>query len=403
MAMAGGRARGGRRAAGAARTIARLGSAVTFALVLLPRSASAQDDDAGQPPAVPDSVPAETSAGMRYYFYRPDVPYGSAGQFSPLSVLATRGFSTLSWSSSERHPLRIDWGSGWANVWDALAHPNATVQRAGGWADFAWQELGPVGWNVWEWAFAPNYAGHLVAGGITYRALTEWYDARGAPSPRVLGAATAMATILVNEAIESRNGTAGYASTTSDVYFFEPLGIALFSLDGVAGFFANTLHAEDWSPLASLTLPKLQLLNNSQLHSFHIGLPFVERADLLFVTGQGSQAGVLYDVAPEYSLGVAGGFTASSQLLSDTSQESLIAKAGGGLYLARRNSLLANLNVFRGGETLAVLNLYPGVLGGPVRDLGMWAMLNRGGDFSLGFSFRPMLGIGLGYDFWRVP
>jgi hypothetical protein len=385
-------------------------AALALAQLLLARPGSAQENgNAGGPLAAPDSAsPASPAAaadaeGARYYFYRPDLPYGSTGQLSPLNVLATRGFSTLSWSSSERHPLRIDWSNGWANVWDALAHPDAAVQRNGGWGHFLKQEFGPVSWNVWEWAFAPNYSGHLVAGGITYRALAEWYDAHGAPMPRVLGGATAMATILVNEAIESQNGTAGYASTTSDVYIFEPLGIVLFSFDGVAAFFADKLNAQDWSPMASVTLPKLQILNNAQLHSFHFGLPFTERADLLFVTGQGSQVGVLYDVGPEYAFGVAGGFTANSQLISATSEESLTAKAGGGLYVTRRNSLLANLNVFRGGETLAVLNVYPGALGGPMRDLGTWAMLNRGGDFSLGFTFRPMLGLGLGYDFWRVP
>jgi hypothetical protein len=378
----------------------RLAAALLAWVVCAPHLAAQQNGNNGA--STRDSAAVSTGA-PRYYFYRPELAYGSAAQFSPLNVLATRGFSTLSWSSSERHPLRIDWGTGWANVWDALAHPNAAVQRNGGWGHFLKQEFGPVSWNVWEWAFAPNYAGHLVAGGITYRMLSEWYDAHGAPLPRVLGGASTMAVILVNEAIESRSGTSGYASTTSDVYIFEPLGIALFSLDGVAAFFADELHAADWSPLASITLPKGQLLNNSQQHSFHFGLPFLDRADLLFVTGQGSQVGILYDLGPEYAFGVAGGFTANSQLISDTSEESLIAKAGGGLYLTRNNSLLVNLNAFRGGETIAVLNVYPGTFGGPLRDLGTWAMVTRGGDFSVGFSFRPLLGLGIGYDFWRVP
>src|SRR6185503_10245127 len=197
---------------------------------LLAGAVAAQENGGSPEPAAPPPAARDVELdGPRYYFYRPDTPYGSAGQFSPLNVLATRGFSTLSWSSSERHLFRIPWGNGWSNVWDALAHPDAAVQRNGGWGHFIRQELGPVSWNVWEWAFAPNYSGHLVAGGITYRELAEWYDAHGAPAPRVLGAASAMATILVNEAIESREGDEGYASSMSDVYFFEPLGIALFS------------------------------------------------------------------------------------------------------------------------------------------------------------------------------
>lgn len=380
-----------------------LGGLLILLAAYVPRVAAQENTD-----GAPADDPAGEAAGPAneipdYFFYQPETPYGSAAQFSPLNVLATRGFSTLMWSDSERHPLRIDWGNGIANLWDAIASPHAAIERSGGFRAWLHDEFLPEGWNVWSWAFAPNYAGHVIAGGITARGLGEWFDAHGAPAPRVLGGVAAMATILVNEAIESRNGTAGYSSTTADVYVFEPLGIALFSVDGVARWFSTRLHAADWSPQASLTLPHLQLLNNSQLMSYHAGLPFSDRLDWLFVTGQGSQVGVLYDLGPEYRVAVAGGFTASSQLIDDRSNESLVAKAGAGAYLVRNNSLLANVNVFRGGETRVVVNVYPGTFRGPFRELGSWAMVNRGGDFSLGMSYRRMLGLGIGYDFWRTP
>ena len=125
----------------------RLLAGLAFALLgVLPAwRAAAQEPGNGEGPA----APATASTGApRYFFYHPDQPYGSAGQFSPLNVMATHGLSTLAWSSAERHLLRIDWGNGWSNVWDAVARPAAAVERSGGCGHWLHQELGPVTWHV---------------------------------------------------------------------------------------------------------------------------------------------------------------------------------------------------------------------------------------------------------------
>jgi hypothetical protein len=391
------------------RTIART-CLLGLLLAASPARAQVVEDDASHANAAPDitspteaTTPSVPATEPRYFFHQPELGYGSAARFSPLSVLLDRGFSTLMWDSAERRPLRIEWTRGWTNVWDALAHPMPAIERWGGMKPVLRGQFLPETWNVWEWAFAANYAGHVLAGGQSYRALAEWYDDNGVPMPAVAGAATVMGTILVNEAIESRFLHEGVPSTVFDVYVFEPLGIALFSFDGVARFFARELHAQDWSPQSALTLPHGQLLNGAQMISYHVGLPGIERLDLLSVTGQGTQTGLLWDLDEERSLGAAVGFASKTRVLDELGRERLEARASGALYLSRRGSLLSSLTVFKGMENLAALNLYPGWANGPLRELGLWAVVRRGGNFSLGLTSGRVPGLGLGYDFWRKP
>jgi hypothetical protein len=403
-------------------SLARLTRAVLVLAVILPASpalARAQDpphpaDGPALAPTPPVGTPAATATGApaaavvmpvadpprvkpSYLFYRPEVDYGTARQFSPLSVVLNRGFSTLVWQGAERRPLHMKWRNGWGVVWGSLAHPDAAVERRGGWNVWAHDELGPFSWDPWGWMFASNYAGHTVAGGITYRMLSEWYDHHGVPAPRVFAGATVMGSILVNEAVEGQKGGPGAPSTVADVYLFEPLGIAAFSIDAIARLFSTYLHADDWSPQATVTLPDLQLENVAQLMSYHFALPFVKRLDFLALIGQGSQFGLLYDLSPEYSLGASTGFVANSRLVDAADREHVVARLTGGFYLTRHNSLLGSLSWSRGTEMRSQLSVYPGVLG----NVGGWAAWRRSGQFSVGLTALPIPGLGLGYDSQR--
>jgi len=371
------------------------------ALLVLPTGVGAQQRNSPDGPPVSETTLGLTVERDAPYFYRPGIDYGSAAQFNPLSVALTRGFSTLVWEGSERRIFSIDWSTGLGTTWDAVAHPVAAVERRGTWRNWFSTEFGPFSRDMWAWAFAPNWMGHTVAGGITYRGLAEWYEANGAPAPSVLAAATTMGAILINEGIENQLGGPGNAGTVADLYFFEPLGIALFSLDQVAYFFSHHFNAQDWSPQGSVTLPDLRVQNIGQVISYHIALPWVDRLDLLFLAGQGSQVGLLWDLDHEYSVGGAFGFVAANRLVDDTSRERLDARAGGGFYFVRNNSLLASLRLAKGTYTLADLNVYPGLLAGSLGELGGWLKVNKEREFSLGFTFRSVPGIGLGYDVLR--
>jgi hypothetical protein len=218
------------------------------------------------------------------------VEIGSASLVSPATILVNRSLSTLVYMTSERRLGRVDWGAGWTSVRDALTHPGAAVNRAGGLGTWLKHEFGPTGYDVWAWAWAANYGGHVLAGGITYRLMSDWFAQRGVPKPRVAGALFTWGAGLVNEVLENQQWTRGMATTVADAYIFEPLGILLFSFDGVARFAATTLQAADWSPQGSITLPDGAVRNNDQMMSYKVPLPFTDRARVLFLMGQQSSS-----------------------------------------------------------------------------------------------------------------
>lgn len=376
-----------------------LAGALVLGSLLAPPPVRAQANDltSSHDAAIGD-VPAPTGPAIapEYFFYRPGQEFGSTSQFGPVSVVLNRGFSTIVWSEAERRPLHIDWGNGWTNVRESLTHPARVAESQGGVGEFLFGEFGPKG-SVWQWAFATNLMGHVVGGGITYRALGEWYDAHGVPYPMVAGAASAMGVILINEMIVVQHLDEGSPSTWSDVYVFEPIGIALFSFDPVARFFARTLKAQDWSPQASIVLPTGELVNSSQVMAYRVPLPFIDRLDVLSVTGMGTQTGVIWDLDAEHSIGGGIGFQAKERVYDEAGREQLRARASGGLYLSRRTSLLASLNLYHGLDRRAALNVYPGVLGGPLRNVGLWTVLDRDGRVDLGITALALPGVGLGW------
>lgn len=355
-----------------------------------------------QTSATNDSLPAPTvTATSEYIFLRPHIDYGSEALFGPVQVGMNRAFSTTVWVGAERRLGSVEWRSGLRTVWDALSHPGAAIERAGGFENWIKRETLP-GSSFWTWSFAPNIAGHLVAGGISYKHLAEWMESKGVPAPRLTSAGFSWFADFINEVLEGANagrGTRGHASTVADLYIFDPLGMLLFEIDAVAWFFAGTLRAADWSPQASITLPHGRVQNVAQLMSYKVPLPFTERIRLLFLVGQGTQIGFNYQQDDGYALGGALGFAAAQRhVVPGTASERLFAEWSGGLYLSRNNSLLGSLVVARATSTALQLNLYPGLVPGLFENLGVWAAIGRGRESSFGLSFAMPLGVGLGYD-----
>ena len=70
-----------------------------------------------------------------------------------------------------------------------------------------------------------------------------------------------MGSAVVNEMYSHPGLEQGSAATAADLLLFDPLGIFLFSHDGVARFFAQRLRATIWSSQAGLT-ERGELVNN---------------------------------------------------------------------------------------------------------------------------------------------
>jgi len=347
---------------------------------------------------IPDS--AADSLSRRFYYHRPDVQFGSASLQGPLGIAANRGMSVIVFNHVERDLGTIPWGKGWQAVTDAIGHPLAAIERYGGWNTFLRKELLPDKGRVWRWAWAPNYGGHIVAGGITYRYLTEWFEDNGVPMPRASAALFSMSVMVMNEVLESPNGPPGNSGTVADLLFFDPMGILVFSFDGPARFFSEKLQAADWSPQASITFPDGLIMNHGQLMSYKIPLPKLDDVRLILLIGQGAGTGLQFDVKDDYRLAVVGGFEATSRTIDPlTGTESVTAEYGGGLFLDRDNSLLMSVALSKRDYARYLINIYPGILPGPLNPVGVWGTRSQQGEWSVGLSLRHTGGLGTGWGF----
>jgi hypothetical protein len=111
----------------------------------------------------------------------------------------------------------------------------------------------------------------------------------------------------------------------------------------------------------------------------------------------GVQVGLSRRISPEHSVTFAlGEDTEVRHVDPVTLHESIHMKLGGGIYVDRRNSLVASLSA---GPAInrVTLNVYPGVLPGLARDLGLWTAYTRDYRVIAGLSYRRALGLGLGY------
>jgi len=356
----------------------------------------------------PDTTRARAPGARRgpgsdgYIFLRPGIDYGSASVRTPADAFANRAFSILVFDGQERELGRLPWSNGWAAVRDALLHPGRAIERAGGWRQVAREELLPNSGHVWTWAWAPNYGGHIVAGGIAYRFMGEWFEAHGMPAPRLVAALAFMGAAVTNEAMEMPGGPPGVSGTLADLLVFDPAGMALFSFDAPARFLARTLLAADWSPMPTLGLPGARLMNFSQVMSYKLPLPLTDRARVLLLIGQSANSGLSFALGDGYSVAGAAGFETQRRYVDPvTGRESVVAAWSGGAYLDRDNSLLVSVLLSQRVYTGLQVNVYPGVLPGPLRPAGVWVIRSRQGEWSTGVAFRRTLGLGLGLDFAR--
>ena len=333
-------------------------------------------------------------------FYRPDLNFGSVSLMGPLNVLFNRGFSQLHFRGQPRDIRDVQWGNGFRAVADGLTHPRTAIERAGGWGTWLKREFLPTG-RVWEWAWTANYGGHILAGGITSRYLEEWFVAHGVPAPAFSSAVYLMGTMIVNEAIEHPDGT-GSGSGVADMLIFDPLGILLFRIGGLARFFQEELRASDWSPQVAVALPGIRVQNVGQIIAYKVRLPFLDRTRLLLTLGQQGLGGLTYRFDSGLSLGVAGGIDGDLRIVDpETGQESIEPRPAGALYVDRDDSLLASVVLGYNAHNFIGVNVYPGVLPGRFASLGLWATVTQSREFAFGLSSRSILGLGTGLNLNR--
>jgi hypothetical protein len=353
--------------------------------------ASAQQDSAIRRHREPWTRPVgDTSA----FLYR-QLGFGSDAYVSPATVILNKGYDIF----QLRHHPRDIWTFPYHRAWkhgiiEAFTRPGPAIETFG-WKRWLRIEILPLGWSVEEGNWFANYAEHLVGGGLTMRMLDEWNRAHGVPFPRATAMATTYVASILNEITEQRNIAGVTAGGVADIAVFDVAAIALFHWDQPTRFLTRTLQAADWSNQASFTFPNKQLQNNGQYFSLKIPVG-LERTRLFVRGGMGGQFGISRKIGDAHHLSVGFGGDTEVREVDATGHETVQFAASAGAYYDRDNSLLWSV-IMSPAENLLALNVFPGVLRGAFRDVGLWGVYTRRNEIRFGLVHRKALGLGVGY------
>jgi hypothetical protein len=333
-----------------------------------------------------------------YYFYRP-LNYGSEAMFNPIAVLMNGGLDVLQSYSSSNRVNGVEWGIGATSVWRNVTSPAYYISRYG-WKKFLMQEVIPTSLDIARAQWVPNYTLHLIGGGMEYRKLSEWYDYHGYPVPFVFGAATTMGYHFINEVVENGTMIRGNTDAIADFCIFDPLGILLFSFDGVAQYFSSTFGMNDWSPQPSFSFNPLSFRNFG--HSFVMRYPVTEskRTSAFLYLGKSTLIGVSLktDVENSISFGAGGTQTGVWEVESTNGigTYSIHVGAACGVFYDRNNSLLASLLISEYYLERVRLNIYPGVICSSYLSPGFFFTLGGRGTYAVGITMQIVpFGIGM--------
>jgi hypothetical protein len=344
----------------------------------------------------PSPARAQELLPKPHYFYW-GYDYGSQSLFGPAYVFINRGYDVFQLRPGNRFIFKQNYALNGKNVLRNVADPFPAIENRGWWT-FAREELLPLSWTTETARWAPNYGLHLIGGGVTYRALTEWFDDRDMPLPAAWSIATLYAAAFVNESLENKQFVGFNTDCLADLYVFDLAGILLFSIDPVAHFFSNTVIVSDWSLQPVIALPSGAVHNQGNYYSLKFPLPRYERLRLFGYIGFSTLGGVSVKVTPELSVSAAaGGRITSLENSSTTTLENRItARPSAALFVDKNDSLLASLQVSDVADYFVHLNVYPNALFHTKPGIGFFGVVSREGKVMGGLSMTGTFGLGIG-------
>jgi hypothetical protein len=377
-------------------------AALLTALALPPAARPAHAD--APPPIVAPTPQAPVAAAPepppekpRYFYFGLD--YGSQALYGPLWVLINRGYDVLQDHVAPRNIFTFDYRLNFLNVARNMANPFPAI-AADGWKTFLTEEIFPLSFTSTTARWTPNYSLHLIGGGMTYTSLTEWFEDYHVPAPRLWSAFTLMASAFINESLENK-GFVGYnTDCIADLWVFDIGGIILFSFDWPNRFFSHTLVIADWSLQPSFTLPNGELHNVGNYFAAKWALPFYRRLSLFAWYGEATTAGLSFAIDDEYAVSASAGGAAIH--LTNTSTQSVQNVVNfvptAAVFLDRRNSLLASLQITDVADYFIHLNVYPHAFWTRGPAIGVWGVLDKRARVAAGFAIGRPFGLGGGWS-----
>ena len=172
------------------------------------------------------SAESGNQEAMSYYFLK-DVTYGSQSTFGPLQVILNSGFDILRSGSYPNSLTKIDFATGFINVWDNMLNPIDNIRATQPWSDFVAHEIFPYkAFNPDHGHFVPNYFLHTIGEGMLFRQLTEYYHREGSDYPRTSALLTLFSAQLLNEIVENSGHRGPNVDPIADLLIFQPLGLS---------------------------------------------------------------------------------------------------------------------------------------------------------------------------------
>lgn len=331
-----------------------------------------------------------------YFFYRGRT-FGSEAIFNPVTKLLQGGFYILDTDNRSNNPFVIHYEAGFENLTWNLFHPFTAIDDYG-WGRFLVSEVLPnPSRRQAQWV--PNYFGHILGEGMTFRSTEEWFRYHGHRHPTRMAMVTTFFQMMLNETVENGDYRGTNVDPIADIYLFNPLGVLLFRSDAVAGFFSGTLHMAYWP--RQLTLDPISGTLENVGHDFIFKYRSEKPGQLgLFASyGTHSLAGLTYRRSESYSLSVAGGAMAKSLIDAEPGKpsRSLTAKIvpAVGVFYDRDNSLLFSLVVAPRKDDKMSVNIYPGILRIAGVSPGLSLAIGGARGLSIGMSL-PGVPVGLG-------
>ena len=300
----------------------------------------------------------------RNYFYK-GLQYGSDAIYNPISTILNGGFGIIQLGNRDRKILNIDYRTGWKNVWDNILHPVKHI-RAYGTGKFVRNEIVPTSFSLKHAQFWPNYQNHLIGGGMTYRAMREWFEMHKYPHSPAWALTSTMVYHLLNEVVENNSFQGTNVDPIADLLIFNPLSVLLFSSDKVSRFFGENLNLRDWSFFPAYNPANQTLENNGQNYAIKIRLNVSTPWHLFYNFGNHGIVGLSYRGQNGRSISFGGGFMARD--LVKVSTEDNIQKLttelvwNAGLFYDRNHSLLASFILSGARAYKGRLTIYPGVI-----------------------------------------
>ena len=327
-----------------------------------------------------------------YYYYKPDINYGSELNFNPYTVFINGAFDILRNGGHSKNIFDQEYAIGFKNVWKNITHPIKNIEQIG-WKEFIGKEVFPLSLKAKDARYLPNYMHHVLGSGMIYKKLAEWYDYHGVPYPHITSMATSMFYHYINEVLENENYKGSNTDPIADLLIFNPIGIALFSTRFVNRFFSETLTFHDWSLQPVLNPWNYRLENAGQQFILKYQLPFAKNYSVFTYWGIDGISGISYtnDNVNHFSFGIGQVVNKLNEnLLRDSRFMTPKTDGAIGFFYDKNHSLLLSA-VITGPRLYNLrINILPGLIALSRIKPGFYLGAGEWDYFIFGITFAPI-------------